>query len=96
MFAVVVTLTLKSEEAGKFRDLIRENAAASLAKEEGCMQFDIATDPDRPEDVLLYEIYTDAAAFDAHLKTPHFLQFDQATADMVLSKDVRTYAQVIQ
>ncbi len=96
MFAVVVTLTLNPESTEPFLALIRENAACSLDREKGCKQFDIATDPARPQDVLLYEIYTDADAFDAHLQTPHFLQFDAATADMVVSKGVRTYSQVIQ
>ena len=43
--------------------------------------------PGQP-DVLLYEIYTDRAAFDAHLASPHFLAFDTATRDIVTKKTV--------
>ena len=37
---------------------------------------------------MLYEIYDDAAAFDAHLATPHFAIFNEATAPLVASKTV--------
>ena len=36
--------------------------------------------------VFLYEIYTDKAAFDAHLKTDHFLGFDQRAKNWLVQK----------
>lgn len=96
MFAVVVSLALKPGMAPQFLPLIRENAAASLREEEGCMQFDVCTDADRQDEVFLYELYTDQQAFQAHLKTEHFLHFDAATVEMVATKKVRTYRQVEQ
>ena len=38
--------------------------------------------------IVLYEIYDDAAAFDAHLATPHFASFNEATAALVAKKTV--------
>jgi (4S)-4-hydroxy-5-phosphonooxypentane-2,3-dione isomerase len=38
--------------------------------------------------IILYEIYDDAAAFDAHLKTPHFASFDAACAPLVAGRKV--------
>jgi autoinducer 2-degrading protein len=38
--------------------------------------------------IILYEIYDDAAAFDAHLKTPHFASFDAASAPLVAGRTV--------
>lgn len=73
-----------------------ENAAASLGNEAGCHQFDVATDPDRPAEVFLYELYSDAKAFSAHLETAHFATFDASTSDMIEAKDVRTYQEVRQ
>jgi (4S)-4-hydroxy-5-phosphonooxypentane-2,3-dione isomerase len=41
-----------------------------------------------PDSVLLYEIYDDKAAFAAHVKTPHFADFDRDSASCVASKKV--------
>lgn len=96
MFAVVVNFTLEPGTAPQFMPHMIENAAASLREEVGCHQFDVATDPERPEDVFLYELYEDADAFDVHLKTPHFSSFDAATRGMIAAKTVTTYSQVTQ
>lgn len=73
-----------------------ENAAASLRDETGCHQFDVATDPARQNEVFLYELYKDSAAFSEHLAASHFKSFDASTRDMILSKDVKTYEKVHQ
>jgi quinol monooxygenase YgiN len=38
--------------------------------------------------VVLYEIYDDAAAFDAHKRTPHFAAFDSESVSFVSTKAV--------
>lgn len=96
MFAVIVTFTLKPGAMQAFMPLMTENAATSLSVEPGCHQFDVATDTARPDEVFLYELYTDAGAFEAHLATDHFIAFDAAVADHIATKDVKTYSKVIQ
>ncbi len=96
MFAVIVTLTLKPDVRERFMPLMRANARASLTREAGCHQFDIASDPARPEEVFLYELYQDPAAFEAHLASTHFQEFDMATTNMVEKKTVKTYSEVTQ
>ena len=96
MYAVVVTFTINSGAMPDFLPLILNNAKTSLDVEAQCLQFDVATDLMRPDEVFLYEIYTDRAAFDAHLASAHFKAFDSAVAHMIAVKDVRTYATVQQ
>ncbi|MGZ2258812.1 putative quinol monooxygenase [Roseobacter sp. A03A-229] len=96
MFAVVVTLQIKPEAILAFMPLMAQNAKTSLTEEPGCHQFDVATDDARPDEVFLYELYSNAAAFDAHLASTHFKAFDAATAHMIANKSVTTYAQVHQ
>jgi autoinducer 2-degrading protein len=96
MFAVVVTFTLHPDQSGAFMPLMLGNAAQSLDLESACHQFDVCTDPANPDTVFLYELYTDAAAFQAHLASAHFKAFDAATTQMIASKDVRTFAKVSQ
>jgi len=45
----------------------------------------------KSDQVVLYEIYDDRAAFAAHLKTPHFAEFDAATRSLVAEKSVAEY-----
>ncbi|MEL6548894.1 MAG: putative quinol monooxygenase [Pseudomonadota bacterium] len=94
MFAVVVTLKIAPGKMPDFLTSIRPNAAASLRDEPGCHRFDVCHDDARPNEVFLYELYDDAAAFDAHLATEHFKIFDAETAPMIVGKDIRTYEQV--
>ena len=48
-------------------------------------------DAAQPTHVFLYEIYRDRAAFDLHLASDHFRQFDQRSRDLVLSKTAVAY-----
>jgi quinol monooxygenase YgiN len=96
MYAVCVTFKLKGGQAAAFMPLMRENAQTSLATETGCLQFDVLADPAKPDSVFLYEIYSDRAAFDAHLASTHFKSFDAATAAMIAQKDVQTWSEVTQ
>ena len=94
MYAVVVTFQITPGKMAVFLPLMHQNATTSLTQEEGCHRFDVCTDPKRPDEVFLYEIYTDRAAFDAHLGSTHFESFDTQVAPMIAAKDVRTYQDV--
>lgn len=96
MFAVTVRFEIKPESAEAFLDLVRQNARASVRDEPGCHQFDVCVDAEHPSEVFLYELYDDRAAFGAHMTTTHFISFDAAIGPLVLSKDVRTFAEVYQ
>ncbi|MEM1301676.1 MAG: putative quinol monooxygenase [Pseudomonadota bacterium] len=96
MFAVVVRFQLRADAIDRFLPLMLKNAQISKTDEPGCHQFDVLTDPARPDEVFLYELYTDKAAFDAHLASAHFKAFDAAVTDMIADKGIRTYATVAQ
>ncbi len=87
-YAITVEFKLKPGCMDAFLALVRDNAAASVREEADCSRFDVLVPRDsaRPDTVTLYEIYADRAAFDVHLATRHFLEFDRATRDMVLAK----------
>ena len=68
----MVDFRLKAGTFDRFRKLIVENARASLRGEAGCRQFDVVIPDGDADRVVLYEIYDDAAAFEAHKRTPHF------------------------
>ncbi len=86
--AVIVSFTVKTDDRERFMALLRENARKSIAEEPGCRRFDILEPPQRPDEVWLYETYRDRAAFDAHLDTPHYRDFDSETRGMVAGRAV--------
>lgn len=91
MYVVAVTFQIHAAHAPAFLDAIRENARHSLDIEPGCHRFDVAVGENGPETVFLYELYTDRAAFDAHLTSAHFKAFDAKVASWVAAKQVDTY-----
>jgi quinol monooxygenase YgiN len=91
MYVVTVHFTLDSRHVDSFIPLILNNARVSRETERGCRQFDVCRDPVQPESVFLYEVYDSRAAFDEHVKSMHFLSFDQATSGLVTGKQVYVY-----
>jgi quinol monooxygenase YgiN len=86
---VLVEFRVKPEAQGDFHRLMMDNAAKSLEREPGCHQFDVLVKEGAADGrYVLYEIYEDAAAFQAHLQSDHYLRFDQAVSPMVLEKKV--------
>lgn len=62
-----------------------------LAKEPGCLHFDVLVAGNRPNEVLLYEIYENADAITAHREYPHYKSFKADTEEMVESVDLQTW-----
>lgn len=91
MYVVTVDFTIPEEHLAAFMPLMLENARVSRETEAGCRRFDVCSDPVQPERVFLYELYDDRAAFDAHLATAHFKDFDGAVKTMVAGKAVHAY-----
>jgi (4S)-4-hydroxy-5-phosphonooxypentane-2,3-dione isomerase len=89
MFAVVVTFQLKPGSAAAFHPIIIENAETSVRSEPGCDQFQVLHDEADPDKIVLYEVYADEAAFDAHLKTPHFAIFERDGKPMIVEADIQ-------
>jgi quinol monooxygenase YgiN len=86
---VLVEFAIKPGLAETAHTLILENAAQSLRDEPGCWRFDVTVAPDDPLRITLYEIYESPAAFETHLRMPHFLKFAEATRDMFASRSIR-------
>jgi quinol monooxygenase YgiN len=94
MYVVTVTFEVHADQVDAFRPLMLKQAETSVSQEPGCQQFDVATDPQRPTVFYLYELYTDRAAFDAHLASSHFVSFDAAVQPMLTGKTVQTFDRI--
>ena len=86
---ILAEFEVRPEAVDRFLELAKADASQSVAKEPGCHQFDVTLAEDQPNVVILYEIYDDAAAFDAHMQTPHLDTFRREIEPLVVSRKVR-------
>jgi quinol monooxygenase YgiN len=67
-------LVVLEEYVEAFRRRLLVHAATSRA-EPGCLRFDVYQEATRPSTFLLFEIYQDAVALEAHRTSAHFGAF---------------------
>jgi quinol monooxygenase YgiN len=73
-FILAVDLRIKPENVDKFMAGLLANAREAR-KEPGCRQFEALVDTSDPTKVMLFEVYDDDKAFEAHQQTPHFKKY---------------------
>lgn len=81
----IAELEVDPARAGAYAALLREEVEASVAREPGVIALQAVTLRGRPDLVRILEVYADRTAYDAHLRSPHFLRYKAATEGMVLS-----------
>ncbi|MBY3388017.1 putative quinol monooxygenase [Rhizobium laguerreae] len=68
-----------------YRALLKEEIEASVALEDGVISLSAVSIRDNPNRIRILEVYADQEAYEAHLRTPHFLKYKNQTAHMVTS-----------
>jgi autoinducer 2-degrading protein len=92
-FVLVVNLRIKPENVDTFMKQLSENAAAAR-KEPGCRQFDVLADPKDRTKVMLYEVYDDEKAFEAHQQTPHFKRYVAEAVPLLAARERQVFTKV--
>ena len=78
-YVITVDFQLHPGAMQQFLPLMLDNAERARTLEPGCDRFDVLLPAGEADRVFLYEIYHDEAAFQTHIKTAHFIEFDAAT-----------------
>jgi (4S)-4-hydroxy-5-phosphonooxypentane-2,3-dione isomerase len=86
MFTLVVQIKVKPENVDAFMKKLDDNARAART-EPGCRQFEVLVDPKDRTKVMLFEVYNDEAAFEAHQATPHFKTYVAEAVPMLASRE---------
>ncbi len=86
MLVIAAEISVKPDQIDAFKDLIAWQAESSVAEEPGCQQFDVCQAEWDPNQFLLYEVYSDADAFDAHMAVPRFKEFFDKASPMMASE----------
>jgi autoinducer 2-degrading protein len=80
MFVVCVHVQVKPEHIEAFIAASRENAANTIL-EPGNLRFDVLQQADDPQRFVLYEVYRDEEASQAHKQTAHYGRWRETVAD---------------
>jgi len=91
MYVLVAEFKIKPDQVEAFARLVAQQAKDSVELEEHCHQFDVCQAEDDPSRFLLYELYTDKAAFDRHGGAAHTTKFRAAVAPMLLERTLRGF-----
>ena len=85
-FVLLVNIRIKPENVDRFMKQLGDNARAAR-KEPGCRQFEVLVDAKEKSKVVLFEVYDDEKAFEAHQATPHFKKYLAEAVPLLASRE---------
>ena len=71
-----------------YKAAIKEHIETALRVEPGVLTLYAVAEKANPTHITVLEIYASEAAYQAHLKTPHFLKYKSGTQQMVKSLEL--------
>ena len=76
-------LEIDPAQLDAYKSALREEIEASIALEPGVLTLYAVSEKERPTHITILEIYADRAAYEKHIKSPHFLKYKKGTEKMV-------------
>jgi quinol monooxygenase YgiN len=81
-------LEIDPSQLAAYKAALKEEVEASIAVEPGVLTLYAVSEKERPTHFTILEIYADRAAYEKHIKTPHFLKYKVGTEKMVVSLEL--------
>ncbi len=78
-------LEIYPDQLNAYKAALKEEIEASIRTEPGVLILYAVSLKAHPEQIRLFEIYRDAASYQAHLQSPHFKKYKEQTQQMVKS-----------
>jgi quinol monooxygenase YgiN len=85
MIVRISEIQIAPERLDEYKAILKEEAAASVRLEPGVISIFPMFQPENPTEVRILEIYASRAAYEAHIKSPHFERYKTTTLPMVRS-----------
>ena len=82
-YVVVVELQVDNKVSDRFADIMAKHRQNCLTQEPGCLDFEVARDLDDRGRFLVYEVYRDALAYQAHRRAASYVWFTEVGAPMI-------------
>lgn len=68
-----------------YKAALRQEIETSIRSEPGVLRLDAVSVKDHPDEIRLFEMYANEAAYRSHLESPHFKKYKNDTAGFVKS-----------
>jgi quinol monooxygenase YgiN len=78
-------LEIYPDQLDAYKAALKEEISTSIRVEPGVLTLYAVSVKDHPEQIRLFETYRNAAAYQAHLQSPHFKRYKERTKQMVKS-----------
>ena len=81
-------IVIDSSQLENYKAALKEEIETSVRVEPGVKTLYAVSEKNNPTHITILEIYSDTAAYRAHLQTPHFIKYKTSTKDMVKSLEL--------
>jgi alkylhydroperoxidase/carboxymuconolactone decarboxylase family protein YurZ/quinol monooxygenase YgiN len=85
MMVRISEIEIVPQHLEEYKSILKDEAAASVKIEPGVVAIFPMYQQESPTQIRIVEIYRDSAAYQSHLKTPHFQHYKTSTLKMVKS-----------
>jgi quinol monooxygenase YgiN len=79
----IAELEIDPSQLMPYKHALSDEIATSIRVEPGVLNLYAVSVKDHPNQVRIFELYKDQAAYDSHLLTPHFRKYKETTRGMV-------------
>jgi len=82
---LLAELEIDPAQLDSYKAALKEEIETSIRLEPGVLTLFAVSVKDRPTQIRIFEAYADMAAYEAHIRTPHFTKYKIGTQHMVKS-----------
>jgi quinol monooxygenase YgiN len=84
----IADLDIDPAQLDSYTAIVREEMETSVRVEPGVIAIYAVADKERPSRLRFFEIYVDDEAYRAHIASPHFRTYFEATKSMILDRQL--------
>jgi quinol monooxygenase YgiN len=81
----IAEIEVDADQLAAYKTLLAEEQEASVRLEPGVLMLHSVAIVAQPTHIRLLEVYADRTAYEAHIRSPHFLKYKTSTGQMVKS-----------
>lgn len=93
LIIILATLTAKPGQEDVLREIL--SAVVSPSRNEtGCLLYTLHESTEEPGTFVFHEKWADQEAVESHITSPHYQQYRQQSADLLLSRTVHKLKEI--
>jgi len=81
-------LIIDAAQLVPYKTALKEEIETSLRNEPGVLMLYAVSENEHPDHITILEVYESHDAYERHIRSPHFLKYKAATAQMVKSLEL--------